>query len=355
MEDTKKILGKVKWQSPSNIAIVKYWGKKDIQIPINPSISFSLSKSFTETEIAFSQKQSLEDISATFHFEGTFNKSFENKILKYLSRIKSDFQLFSKYHLGIKSKNTFPHSAGIASSASSMSALILCLLSIEHAKNKIPEDEFYRKASSYARMASGSACRSLKGGFSLWGETNILPFSSNDYAVQLSEIHPIFHDLQDAILIVDSNQKKVSSTEGHRLMENHPHKDARIKQANHHTAELIVALKKGDFNTFARISEIEAIGLHALMMTSSPSYNLMGTNSLNIIEKIKAFRTDSGLDLCFTMDAGPNVHLIYPKLNHKKITRFIEQELLVYCESDKWIADEMGTGSIQLKNTVYEQ
>ncbi len=354
MEDSRKILGKVHWQSPSNIAIVKYWGKKGIQIPINPSISFSLLKSYTETEIKYSLKKSSEDISAKFHFEGIKNDAFENKILNYFSQIKSDFQLFNKYHLEIKSKNTFPHSAGIASSASSMSALVLCLLSIEQTERKISEDEFRKRASYYSRLASGSACRSIKDGFSLWGETDAFPSSSNDYAVQLSEIHSNFRELQDAILIVDSKQKKVSSTEGHRLMENHPHKIARITQANAHTAELIAALKTGDFSTFARISEIEAIGLHALMMTSSPSYNLMETNSLNIIEKIKAFRTKSGLDLCFTMDAGPNVHLIYPKLNQEKITRFIEKELLVYCESDKWIADEMGIGPIQLMNTTYE-
>ena len=138
-------------------------------------------------------------------------------------------------------------------------------------------------------------------------------------------------------------------------MENHPHKKNRIKQANEHTEQLIRALKDGDFNTFARISEIEAIALHSLMLSSSPSYNLMEPNSLKIIEKIKDFRIGSGLDLCFTLDAGPNIHLIYPKLQQTKIIKFIEQELLVYCETDNWIADEMGNGPKELKIPIYEQ
>lgn len=355
MMGDKETKGIVKWQSPSNIAILKYWGKKGIQLPINPSISFSLSKSFTETEIIYSEKESSNDISAEYFFEGVRNTAFENKILNYLEKIRTQLHLFDNYHLEIRSKNTFPHSAGIASSASSMSALVLCLLSIEHAEHKIPAQEFYKKASYFSRLASGSASRSIGPGFYLWGKTEEFQFSSDEYAVQLPQIHPIFKDLQDTILIVDSKQKKVSSSAGHQLMENHPHKKARIKQANEHTQQFIKALKDGDFNTFSRISEMEAIGLHSLMLNSTPSYNLMEPNSLQIIEKVKNFRNSTGLDLCFTLDAGPNVHLIYPKSHQPEIIKFIKQELLVYCETDNWIADEMGNGPKELKNSTYEQ
>jgi diphosphomevalonate decarboxylase len=235
-----------------------------------------------------------------------------------------------------------------------MSALILCLLSIEYSNQKISQDEFNQKASYYSRLASGSASRSIFPGFTLWGKTSNLISSSDEYAIPLQEINPVFNDLQDSILIVDSKQKKVSSSEGHRLMEDHPHKEARIKQANDHTSELIEALKVGDFKAFERICEIEALGLHALMMSSNPSYVLMGENSLKIIEKVRQFRSDTGLDLCFTLDAGPNVHLIYPRSNLKEIKSFIEVELLVYCESNKWIADEMGTGPKLLNQSFYE-
>lgn len=354
MNNLTKTENSVKWQSPSNIAIVKYWGKKGIQIPINPSISFSLSNTITETEIIYSPKQSGKNISIDFSFEGINNKSFEEKILRYLTQIKSKFSIFDKYHLQIKSKNTFPHSAGIASSASSMSSLILCLLSIEHKEKQLSKDAFFKKASFFSRLASGSACRSVYPGFTLWGKTDAFQSSSDECAISLSEIHPVFNDLQDSILIVSSAQKKISSSAGHQLMELHPYKEVRIKQANQHTTQLIQALKLGDFESFIRICETEALSLHAMMMTSNPSYILMEANSLKIIEKIRQFRNDSGFDLCFTLDAGPNIHLLYPKSTKEEIIKFIKAELLVYCESDNWIADEMGNGPKELDKQFYE-
>jgi len=355
MDHLTKTENSVKWQSPSNIAIVKYWGKKGIQIPINPSISFSLSNAVTETEIVYTAKQSSNEVSLDFYFEGIRNHVFEDKILKYLTQNKSEFRLLAQYHLSIKSKNTFPHSAGIASSASSMSSVVLCLLSIEHKEKQLSKDEFLKKASYFSRLASGSACRSVYPGFSLWGNTSALHSSSDEYAVPLSEIHPIFNDLQDSILIVSSAQKKISSSAGHQLMNLHPYKEARIEQANQHSTQLIQALKLGDFKSFIRICETEALSLHAMMMTSNPSYMLIEANSLKIIEKIRQFRNDSGFDLCFTLDAGPNIHLLYPKSNKEEIIKFIKSELLVYCESDNWIVDEMGNGPKELDKQLYER
>lgn len=350
MGDLDQAKFSVKWQSPSNIAIVKYWGKKDTQIPINPSVSFSLKHSLTTTEIVFKPKSQNSGISFDFCFDGSQNKVFEDKIRKYFNHIHSQFTIFDRYHLSISSSNTFPHSAGIASSASAMSALVLCLLSIEYPTGSISTHEFYQKASYYARLASGSACRSVYPGFSLWGENEAIKNTSDDYAIQLTEIHPHFNQLQDAILIVGSKQKKVSSSKGHQLMEQHPFRKARIEQANAHTKDLIRALSTGDFQSFARISELEAMSLHALMMTSDPSYVLMEANSLTIIEKIKQFRQEHGVDLCFTLDAGPNIHLIYPLKVKEIIVNFIKKELLVHCESDRWMDDEMGFGPKQLND-----
>ncbi|PKP32034.1 MAG: diphosphomevalonate decarboxylase [Bacteroidetes bacterium HGW-Bacteroidetes-17] len=355
MDHLTKTENSVKWQSPSNIAIVKYWGKKGIQIPMNPSISFSLSNAVTETEIVYTPKQNTEEVSLDFYFNGTRNHAFEDRFLKYLTQIKSEFKLLTQFHLSINSKNTFPHSAGIASSASSMSSMVLCLLSIEHKEKQLSKDAFLKKASYLSRLASGSACRSVYPGFSLWGKTSVLHSSSDEYAVPLSEIHPVFNDLQDSILIVNSKQKKISSSAGHLLMELHPFKEARIEQANQHATQLIKALKLGDFASFIRLCETEALSLHAMMMTSNPSYVLMEANSLKIIEKIRQFRNDSGFDLCFTLDAGPNIHLLYPKLIKEEIIKFIKAELLVYCESDNWIVDEMGNGPKKLDKQFYER
>ena len=129
-------------RSPSNIAIVKYWGKHGNQLPNNPSISFTLTNCFTETiispliqEFKNPEVQKL-GFSFDFYFEGKENQSFKNKIEKFLIENKEYFSFLDGLHLKIESRNSFPHSSGIASSASSMSALIMCLLGIKYKNSK---------------------------------------------------------------------------------------------------------------------------------------------------------------------------------------------------------------------------
>ncbi len=332
---------KVTWRSPSNIAIVKYWGKKNVQQPINPSLSFSLSNSYTETEISYSAKISTDKISAKFFFDGQHQPDFEKRILKYFDTIYDQLAVFKKYHLKINSKNTFPHSAGIASSAAAMSSLALALLSIEKDTNETT----FRKASSLARLGSGSACRSVYGKFTIWGKLNEVENSSDDFAIPFPyKLHPIFENLQDSILIIRSGKKSVSSSAGHNLMNNHPFKETRIKQATKHCIELLEVLQNDDFARFAEICENEALTLHGLMMNSSPSFILIEPETLSVIQKIREFRAQTKQNVCFTLDAGPNIHLIYPRENKEIIRQFIEEELLVYCENKQWIDDEMGSG-----------
>jgi diphosphomevalonate decarboxylase len=340
---------KVIWRSPSNIAIIKYWGKKGIQQGINPSISFSLSSSYTETEIQYQLKTNAEGISIKFFFEGERKLDFEKRILNYLTSVQSRFELLKKYELRINSKNTFPHSAGIASSASAMSSLVLGLLSIEQRIKNIPEQEFLKQASGLSRLASGSAARSVYGGFTLWGKLDGIQDSSDDCAIPfLEKIHPVFQKLNDSILIVHAGKKAVSSSEGHRLMENHPFKEARIQQATIHCKDLISVLKDGDFSRFAEICENEALSLHGLMMNSNPSFILMQPETLSVIQKVRAFRETTGEKICFTLDAGPNVHLIYPAEEQDEIKDFIRKELLVHCKNRDWIDDKLGAGPQQI-------
>ncbi len=341
---------KIIWRSPSNIAIVKYWGKKGIQQGINPSLSFTLSNSFTETEISYQPKQSPKKIAARFYFEGEHKPDFEKRILTYFENIQNRLELFKEYELEIHSKNTFPHSAGIASSASAMSSLVLGLLSIEETIRKIPDTEFHQTASDLSRLASGSAARSVYGGFTLWGKLANIQNSSDDFAIPFSEkLHPVFKNLQDSILIVRSGKKAVSSSAGHKLMDKHPDKEFRIKEANKHCEELISILENGSFDRFTKICEREALGLHQLMKTSTPSFNLMEAETIAIIKKIREYRISTGQNLCFTLDAGPNIHLIYPEENKEEIRDFIQKELLVYCENKSWIDDKIGLGPQRIK------
>lgn len=324
-------------RSPSNIAIVKYWGKHGNQLPNNPSISLTLNNCYTETKVTYSKTENLNSIEMDFYFEGKENQAFKSKIEKYLQENKEYFTFLNGLHLNIESHNSFPHSSGIASSASSMSALILCLLGIKDKEINLQE------ASFLSRLASGSAARSVYPTMTLWGKTPSLPESSDEYAIPISDIiHPVFKSYHDSILIVSSKEKSVSSRAGHSLMNNHPMAENRYATARKNTEDLLTILKQGDLEGFIKIAESEANQLHDLMATSTPSYTLKEANTVNIIDKVLDFRKETCLPICYTLDAGPNVHLLYPDSCSEKVHDFIENVLKDYCYNNKWIDDNNG-------------
>ena len=122
----KNIQGEVAWRAPSNIALIKYWGKYGNQLPKNASISFTLNNAFTETSVKYAAKENNDkNIDLKFYFEGKENPKFAEKIQKFLESIIPHFPFLTYVSLEINSSNSFPHSTGIASSASSMAALAL--------------------------------------------------------------------------------------------------------------------------------------------------------------------------------------------------------------------------------------
>jgi len=348
----KHIEGEVSWKSPSNIALVKYWGKFGNQLPKNPSLSFSLRESYTQTTIQYQTAKNTPQ--REFLFENSTQEKFAKRIWNYIDSLEKIYPYLADLDLRIESYNSFPHSAGIASSASAMSALALCLVDMERKVFGSPKTEadFLKKASYLARLASGSAARSVYQGFSIWGMAKTIEESSdNKFAVSYNQnIHPNFDHLKDTILIVDSGEKEVSSSAGHGLMNDHPFAEDRISQAHKHMKELANALHSGDKEAFINVVENEALSLHGLMMSSNPWFVLMKPQSLEIIQKIKAYREQTGHFICFTLDAGPNVHVIYNEENELEIVRFIDNELKPLCHQSKVIFDEMGNGPINLKN-----
>ena len=339
--------GRVRWRSPSNIALVKYWGKRGKQLPQNPSISFTLSECCTET---FVQYEKADGFGFKFFFEGQENPAFGAKIEKFLMDNQAFFPFINQLHLKVESRNTFPHSSGIASSASSMSAFVMGLIEIENLLvGPSTGSGTLTKASYFSRLASGSAARSVFPAMALWGKTEAYEGSSDEYAVSLAnDIHPVFKTYRDSILIVSGETKAVSSRAGHGLMEGNPYATARYEQANENTKELLSALKSGDMDNFINITESEALQLHALMMCSNPSFILMKPNTLRIIEEVRNFRNETHIPLCFTLDAGPNVHLLYPESEAEKVEHFIKDHLATYCVENKWIADHVGDGPKKL-------
>lgn len=335
------------WQSPSNLAIVKYWGKKEIQKPLNPSISFSLKNAVTTTRVT--AKPSKER-GFTFWLDGIKKETFDDKIVNFLELASTTLPFIITHHLTIESSNTFPHSSGIASSASGMSALALCLMHIQSKINDETATQLnIQSVSNLARMGSGSAARSLYGGWTIWGKTPAIEESNNNYAVQIKDIHPNFKQIANAILIIEPKSKKVSSSKGHSLMTNHPYKQARIKQAHSNTYQLLEILKTGNWNHFLNIAEHEALSLHALMMSSTPGYTLLHPNSLKVMEEIRKARLKLQLPVGFSMDAGPNIHLLYPKYEEKQILPWLEEKIRPLCNNQSIIFDELGDGPIENK------
>jgi len=344
--------GRIAWRSPSNIAVVKYWGKKGFQLPGNSSVSMTLTDCFTETTIEYSQKIASSTPSFSFLFQGKKNIDFETKTGRFLEIAFRELHALKNFHLQIESSNSFPHSAGIASSASSISSLALCLCTINRlVSNTEDEEHFLRGVSHLARLGSGSACRSVYGGWVLWGETNGIINSSDDYAIPVSDFSSkIFSTWYDAILIVSSGIKQVKSSEGHKLMETNPYKEIKFKTGNLNAVKFLGALNSGNTELFRNIAEYEAMSLHAMFLTSDPSYILFRPETLQIIDKLIRFRYDTGLEYCFTLDAGPNIHILYPESSRDRLITFIKLELTPFCEDGRWIDDRIGNGPEQIQN-----
>ena len=335
------------WQTPSNIALVKYWGKSNPQIPKNASISFTLNNCHTITTIDFEKKPSSYGVDFELFFEGKKKEDFKPKIVSFFKRIAQYCPYIFEYKMTIHSENSFPHSSGIASSASGMAAISMCLLSLEKELNPALSEEFINKKGSFlARLGSGSASRSIEGPLVVWGNHPEIEGSSDLFGVKFPyKIASIFENYQDTILLVDKGEKQVSSTVGHDLMHNNPFAENRFKQANENLSKLSEILQKGDIKAFISLVESEALTLHAMMLTSNPYFILMKPNTLEIINKIWKYRQENNSNICFTLDAGANVHVLYPVEEKIRISQFIDNQLSKYCQNNQYICDNVSFGA----------
>jgi diphosphomevalonate decarboxylase len=357
-ENIPAVEGSVAWEAPSNIALIKYWGKYGQQMPANPSISFSLKACISQTKVHF---QPRAGGGIRFSLSGQQNLGFQNRIEKFLSGVQPIYPWLREFELDIESANSFPHSSGIASSASGFAALALCVeqidrqlrLAVENGANThFPEPSTYqsdasflKNASHLARLGSGSACRSVYGGWVQWGLHPAAPESRNEYAFPHQKgIHPVFADYRDTILLVHKGVKETGSTAGHKLMEGNPYADARYRQANDRIPRLLSILASGDVTEFGLLVESEALTLHALMMASEPSFMLMMPNTLACIREIQAFRKQNRVPVHYTLDAGANLHVLYPAEHETEVMSLINNSLMHYCENQAYICDSVGSG-----------
>jgi len=335
----------ITWKCPSNIALVKYWGKKGKQLPANSSVSFTLNQCHTITHLTYEPKQNDGTILLSFSFDGKPMPSFEPKLEQFFNNVEHLFPFLPGYIIEINTINTFPHSSGIASSASGFGALALCICSMEQQLgDTLPENQFFEKASNAARLGSGSASRSVYGPLAVWGKSDSFNESDDEFAIKFSDVHEVFKTYCDTILLVDEGKKEVSSTLGHSLLNLHPFAEIRYAEANKNLGLLKTALQNGDLVLFNEIVEREAMMLHALMMTSNPAFILMKPFTLAIIQRVWEHRKQTGINITITLDAGANVHLLYPHDEKEVVQAFIRSDLSKYCKDRMFINDFVGLG-----------
>ncbi|MGD8744200.1 MAG: diphosphomevalonate decarboxylase [Candidatus Woesebacteria bacterium] len=314
-------------KAPANIAFIKYWGKKDagLRIPMNNSVSMNLSNVYSTTQVVFN-KSLTKDI---IYIDGRLVKAREKeRVVKHLDRIRkrAGINNYSK----VESNNNFPRGTGMASSASGFAALTLA--ATKAAGLKLSEKEL----SILARLASGSACRSIPDGFVEWVTAEK---SENSFAKSIYP--PSYWQICDIVAVVGLEIKKVSSTKGHTLVESSPFYKPRIEGMLSKVRKLKDALRKKDFTAFGEIVEAEAVNMHAVMMTSKPALYYWLPITLEIMRSVTVWR-NKGLESYFTLDAGPNVHVICKKDDREKI----RSKLLKYEQVKQVIINTPAKGAL---------
>lgn len=348
LDNKHRYSGSTAWRSPSNIALIKYWGKRPVQLPQNASISFTLQDAHTDTSITYKPRDTNTPW-IHFLFDGQQEPSFAKRIESFFTSILEYFPFLAQLEFAIESKNSFPHSSGIASSASSMSALAMCLCDIENQLFFDASSEIdLQKASYIARLGSGSASRSVYPTLAAWGTSNHITEASDLYAIPYSDIHEVYKTFHDDVLIVSAEKKSVSSSAGHQLMETNVFASSRYEQADKHMGRLLNLMKGNDLNAWGEIVENEAMTLHALMMCSNPSYVLMKPETLTVIEELRRFRKDSGVPVYFTLDAGPNIHILYPDEVTSSVKSWLEDLIIRLPDNCYLIPDQVGQGPLNL-------
>lgn len=328
----------------ANIAMIKYWGKYKNQIPANPSISYTLNNCYTKTSILVKPKiNKNKKIQLYFYFEKKKNIVFNKKILTYLNKILKYCPYIQDYKIIINSYNNFPHSSGIASSASFISSLARCIIKLEkklNYNNKTNNNIFFKKKASFiARIGSGSACRSIYQGLSIWGYNKYIKGSNNLYAIPYPKnmVNKIFYEYNDTVLIISSKPKLISSSKGHVLMNENPYAKIRYKIANSNINRLIKFIKNGDINNFGKIIEQESLQLHAMLLSSNPYYILLKSKTIKAINMILNYRFKKKIPIFFSLDAGCNIHILYHNKYYKHVKNLINQKLVLLCEQGKYI------------------
>jgi diphosphomevalonate decarboxylase len=285
-------------QASPNIAFIKYWGNREnaLRIPMNGSISMNLDGLYTRTTVSFQHTLPFDELIINGHEvtgPGLDRVAYILDLIRGMAKIKDRAEVMTS--------NNFPSGAGIASSASAFAALALA--GSTAAGLDLSEQELSR----LARRGSGSAARSIPGGFVEWQAGTC---DENSYAYSIAGT--AHWKLVDCVAVVSAAHKKTGSSDGHYLAPTSPLQAARVADAARRLELCREAILHCDFEAFASIVELDSDLMHAVMMTSTPALHYWKPASLEVMNNVRAWRAE-GIPACYTVDAGPNVHVICPE------------------------------------------
>ena len=297
----------------SNIAFIKYWGVADasVNLPMNSSVSMTLADAHTTTTVEWDSDQVLTDDQITVNGAALRGDAAE-RIARHLDRVRAAGGV--TFRARMSSQNNFPMASGIASSASGFAALTVAAcgaLGLELNNTEL---------SAIARLGSGSASRSLFSGFVQWDRG-----ADGGASVAHQVFAPEHWQLMDVVAVVSTAPKHVSSEGGHSLAASSPLNGARVHNAEHMLPAVVDAIRDRDLARLGDLIELDALAMHAVMMTSTPSlfYWLPGT--LEVIQAVQRWRAEDSLRAYFTIDAGPNVHVICEAEDADEVGRRLQE------------------------------
>lgn len=304
--------------SHPNIALIKYWGNLDhgLRIPANSSLSMTLGGLETRTTVSFNPDLDLDEVELDDY---KAKPPAYDRVVSHLDKIRAIAGIQTR--ASVQSHNSFPTGTGIASSASGFAALTIAACAA--ADISLPP----KQLSIIARQGSGSAARSILGGFV---ELKCGPSSDDTYAVQVAP--PEHWDLLDLIAVISSTHKEKGSSYGHNIADTSPLQAARVEDAARRMNVCRSAILERDFPALAKIVELDSNMMHAVMQTSTPPLIYVDPASIDLMKKIEIWR-EEGLQVCYTLDAGPNVHCICTRSSATEVLnrlRAITQVLHIY-------------------------
>lgn len=317
---------------PANIAFVKYWGVQDaaLTLPYNESLSMNLDRCLTTTTVEFDPALNADEVTLKLHGQDAqpaTGRPFD-RVAAQLDRVRALANVETRAR--VRSENNFPSDAGIASSAAAFSALTLAAVAALGLQLSEPELSALTR-----RSGSGSACRSIPTGFVYWRNDGT---DAGSYAESVAP--PEHWALADVVAVVDPGVKSVTSADNHRVTATSPYFSVRLQEVLGRVEQTLTAIRDRDLGQLGAICEADAVSMHAVAMTAIPPTFYWNAGTMAVIHALRRWRNE-GLFGYFTIDAGPNVHVICAQQDAAEI----EQRLRALPEVQFTIANGPGAGA----------